>query len=63
MTALIILSLTAFGLGDVVDIIESDEVGSVVTVYQAFDEANREITESEEHYIGRAVAANILATR
>ena len=63
MTAAVILSLLAFGLGDVVDIIESDEVASAVTVYQAFDEANREITESEEHYIGRAVAANILATK
>lgn len=63
MTAAVILSLLAFGLGDVVDIIESDEVESAVTVYQAFDEANREITESEEHYIGRAVAANILVTK
>lgn len=63
MNAIFIISLLAFGLGDVVDIIESDEVESAVTVYQAFDEANREITESEEHYIGRAVAANILATK
>lgn len=62
MTFAVILSILAFGLGDVVDIIESDEVESAVTVYQAFDEANREITESEEHYIGRAVAANILAS-
>ena len=62
MTTVVFLSLLAFGLGDVVDIIESDEVASAVTVYQAFDEANREITESEEHYIGRAVAANILAS-
>lgn len=62
MTSAVILILLAFGLGDLVDIVESDEVASAVTVYQAFDAANREITESEEHYIGRAVAANILAS-
>lgn len=62
MTVLVITMLLGFGLGDIVDIVESDEVGSAVTVYQAFDEANREITESEEYYIGRAVAANILAS-
>lgn len=62
MTTIIVLSLLAFGLGDIVDIVESDEVASAVTVYQAFDEANREITETEEYYIGRAVAANILAS-
>lgn len=62
MTVLIITMLLGFGLGDIVDIVESDEVESAVTVYQAFDEANREITESEEYYIGRAVAANILSS-
>jgi len=62
MTAAILMALLGFGLGDIVDVVESDEVASVVTVYQAFDEANREITESEEYYIGRAVAANILAS-
>lgn len=61
MIAILACALLAFGLGDVVDFIESDEVESAITVYQAFDAANREITESEEHYIGRAVAANILA--
>jgi beta-barrel assembly-enhancing protease len=61
MTGVILLSLLAFGLGDILDVVESDEVQSVVTVYQAFDAANREITETEEYFIGRAVAANILA--
>jgi len=62
MTAILISAILAFGLGDITDIVQSDEVASVVTVYQAFDEANREITDTEEYYIGRAVAANILAT-
>lgn len=62
MIALLFLSIISFGLGDIVDIVESDELESAVTVYQAFDEANREITATEEYYIGRAVAANILAS-
>lgn len=62
MTAILLITMIAFGLGDITDILESDELESAVTVYQAFDEANREITETEEYYIGRAVAANILAS-
>jgi predicted Zn-dependent protease len=62
MTALLLISMFAFGLGDITDILESDELESAVTVYQAFDDANREITATEEYYIGRAVAANILST-
>jgi len=62
MTALLLISMVAFGLGDITDALESDELESVVTVYQAFDDANREITATEEYYIGRAVAANILST-
>ncbi len=62
MSTIILITIIAFGLGDIADIVESDEAASAVTVYQAFDEANREITDTEEYYIGRAVAANILAT-
>ena len=62
MTAVLMTVIIAFGLGDITDVLESDELESAVTVYQAFDEANREITETEEYYIGRAVAANILAS-
>lgn len=62
MTAILLITMIAFGLGDITDVLESDELESAVTVYQAFDEANREITETEEYYIGRAVAANILAS-
>ncbi|MBN1435378.1 M48 family metallopeptidase [Candidatus Fermentibacterales bacterium] len=52
-----------FGLGnldDIVDIIESDEVESAIEVAEAFREAGRELSDSEEYYLGRAVAANIL---
>ena len=62
MTTILLITMIAFGLGDITDLVESDEVASAVNVYQAFDEANREITATEEYYIGRAVAANILAT-
>jgi len=62
MTALLLVSMVAFGLGDITDVLESDELESAVTVYHAFDDANREITATEEYYIGRAVAANILST-
>lgn len=62
MTAIILIAMLAFGFGDILDVVESDELASAVTVYQAFDEANREITATEEYYIGRAVAANILAS-
>ncbi len=62
MIAILLITMTAFGLGDITDVLGSDELESAVTVYQAFDEANREITETEEYYIGRAVAANILAS-
>ena len=62
MTTFLLITMIAFGLGDITDLVESDEVASAVNVYQAFDEANREITAIEEYYIGRAVAANILAT-
>jgi predicted Zn-dependent protease len=62
MSTIFIVALLAFGLGDIVDVVEGDEVGSVITVYEAFDEANREITATEEYFIGRAVAANILST-
>ncbi|PIE53142.1 peptidase M48 [Candidatus Fermentibacteria bacterium] len=62
MTILILSALLGFGLNDLTDIVESDELQSAVTVYEAFDQAGREITETEEYYIGRAVAANILAS-
>lgn len=62
MTTILLITMIAFGLGDIADVLESDELESAVTVYEAFDEANREITATEEYYIGRAVAANILAS-
>ena len=44
----------------ITDIIESDEVASAVSVVQAFQDANRVLTETEEYYLGRSVAAFML---
>lgn len=59
------LALTgAFGLGDlddIVDVVTSDEVQSAIDIAEAFREAGRELSDSEEYYLGRAVAANILS--
>jgi len=40
--------------------VESDEVQTAIEVGESFHDAAREISETEEYYIGRAVAANIL---
>ncbi|MCK4807815.1 MAG: M48 family metalloprotease [Candidatus Aegiribacteria sp.] len=58
--SIIISALLAFGLGDVVDILESDEVESALDVAESFQRASREITEVEEYYIGRSVAAVVI---
>ncbi|NOQ22680.1 MAG: M48 family metalloprotease [Candidatus Aegiribacteria sp.] len=58
--SIIISTLMAFGLGDIVDILESDEVESALDIAESFQRANREITEVEEYYIGRSVAATVL---
>ena len=52
--------LIAFGLGDIVDTISGDEVQSAFNVIDSFNTANQEITEVEEYYLGRSVAATIL---
>ncbi|MBD3369607.1 M48 family metalloprotease [Candidatus Fermentibacteria bacterium] len=59
-TLLLAMSLVAFGLGDVADVVTSDDVSTAIEVGTALSDAAREITESEEYFIGRAVAANIL---
>jgi len=58
--SIIISALLAFGLGDVVDILEDDDVQSALNVAESFSRANREINEVEEYYIGRSVAATVL---
>ncbi len=60
ITTLCILGVLGFGLGDLTDIVESDDFQTAVDVVDAFRTANREISASEEYYLGRAVAANIL---
>jgi len=62
MINILLIAMIAFGFGDIADVLQSDELESAITVYEAFDDANREITAIEEYYIGRAVAANILAS-
>jgi len=52
--------LIAFGLGDIIDTISGDEVQSAFNVIDSFNTANQEITEVEEYYLGRSVAATIL---
>ncbi len=60
LACILIPALMGFGLGDVVDIIESDELESAINVLEAFGEAGRVITDTEEYYLGRSVAANVL---
>jgi predicted Zn-dependent protease len=48
-------------LGDVVDVITGDEVETVLELGEAFSEAASELSDSEEYYLGRAVAANIFS--
>jgi len=61
--AMILAAALGWGLDDlddVVDVVESDEVQTAIEVGESFHDAAREISETEEYYIGRAVAANIL---
>lgn len=58
---ILLISLLAWGLSDITDIVESDEVTSAITVVEAFQDANRELTDTEEYYLGRSVAAYMLS--
>lgn len=55
-----ISALISFGLGDIVDILEDDDLQSALDIAESFQRANREISDLEEYYIGRSVAATIL---
>lgn len=60
---ILLAALLAWGIeipSGVTDIIESDEVTSAVEVVEAFQEANRDLTDTEEYYLGRSVAAYML---
>jgi beta-barrel assembly-enhancing protease len=52
--------LLGFGLGDVTDILESDDVQTALDVAEAFDRASGDLSTVEEYYLGRSVAAYIL---
>lgn len=58
--AVLVAALTGFGLGDITDIVQSDDVQTALDVADAFATAGRGVSDSEEYYIGRAVAANVL---
>ena len=58
--SIFISTLMAFGLGDIIDVLESDEVESALDVAESFHHASREISEVEEYYIGRSVAAIVV---
>jgi predicted Zn-dependent protease len=60
---ILLIALLAWGIdipSGITDIIESDEVTSAITVVEAFQDANRELTDTEEYYLGRSVAAYML---
>lgn len=59
---IILAALAGFGLGDITDIVQSDDVQTALEVADAFAAAGRGVSDSEEYYIGRAVAANVLAS-
>lgn len=62
---ILLIALLAWGIdipSGITDIIESDEVTSVITVVEAFQDANRELTDTEEYYLGRSVAAYMLTS-
>lgn len=60
LLSIIITTLMAFGLGDIVDFIEDDDVQSALDVAESFQRASSEISEVEEYYIGRSVAAVVI---
>jgi predicted Zn-dependent protease len=65
MILLLAITLVGFGLddlGDITGITGDEDVQTVLSVADAFRDAARRISDSEEYYIGRAVAANILET-
>ncbi len=62
VSALVIAALLGWGLDDiddVVDVVQSDEVQTALEVGESFRDAAKDISETEEYFIGRAVAANI----
>jgi len=61
LSALLLHAALGFGLGDITGIVQSDDVQSALQVADAFAEAGRGISDSEEYYLGRAVAANVFA--
>lgn len=55
-----IVVLLSFGLGDVTKIIDSDEVRDAMDIAGSFSHASHKMTDIEEYYLGRSVAATVL---
>ncbi len=59
--SLLLPAIVGFGLGDITDIVESDDFQTATDVAGAFYQAGRGLSDSEEYYLGRAVAANVFS--
>jgi predicted Zn-dependent protease len=58
--SILISVLLGFGLGDLTDIVESDDVQTVMDIADSFERASSDLSGVEEYYLGRSVAAYIL---
>lgn len=60
LLTLTISAILAFGLDDVVDVLEDDDVQSALSIAESFHRASSKMSEVEEYYLGRSVAATVL---
>lgn len=60
LLSMTISALLAFGLGDVVDVLEGDDVQSALSIAESLHRASSKMSEVEEYYLGRSVAATVL---
>lgn len=60
LLTLTISAILAFGLGDLVDVLEDDDVQSALSIAESFHRASSKMNEVEEYYLGRSVAATVL---
>jgi len=58
--SILLTILLGFGLGDVTDILESDDLQTALDVVDSFDRASGDLSDMEEYFLGRSVAAYIL---
>jgi beta-barrel assembly-enhancing protease len=58
--SLSITAILAFGLGDVADFLEDEDVQTALDIAESFQRASSKMSEVEEYYLGRSVAATVL---